>query len=283
MCALRLTVMTAWICVRCGAQYADTASPPEQCAVCADEREHVQPDGQRWTTLTELAAAGHRTKLWNLEPGLVGIGVEPAFAIDQRALLVRTPGGNLLWDSPGFLDDAAIDRVRELGGLAAIAASHPHLYGVQVEWSQAFGGVPIFVAEADQRWVMRLSPSVELWAGTQEVLPGVTLIQCGGHFSGSAVLHWSDGANGQGALLVGDTLMVIGDRRHVSFMRSYPNLIPLPLPARDIERILAALAPYPYDRIYGGWSDLVIEHDGREAVQHSANRYLAWLHGSPTS
>jgi len=272
--------VSAWICATCGVQHADTAQPPGECAICCDERQYVPVGGQRWTTLGELAAAGHRSEVREIEPGLpglYGIGVDPPFGIGQRALLVRTPAGNLLWDIPGFLDEAAIRRVRELGGLAAISASHPHFYGVQMEWSHAFGGVPVLIPEADQAWVRRGGPEVELWSGTREVLPGVTLVQCGGHFPGSAVVHWAGGAGGRGALLAGDTVTVVPDTRYVSFMRSYPNHIPLP--ARDVERILAALAPYDFEKVYGGWWPRVVGRDGKAAVRRSAERYLAWLRG----
>lgn len=269
--------MTAWICATCGVQHADTALPPEVCAICADERQYVPPSGQRWTSLDELAAAGYRSDLRELEPGLLGIGVDPQFGIGQRALLVQTPAGNLLWDIPGFLDRQAIDRVRDLGGLAAVAASHPHFYGVMTEWSHEFGDVPILIPEADKQWVMRPGPAVEFWSDRLEVLPGITLVQCGGHFEGSTALHWREGAGGAGALLTGDTITVVPDALHVSFMRSYPNLIPLP--AEEVHRILVAVAPYSYDRVYGGWWGRVVSTGGKAAVRRSAGRYLAWLRG----
>lgn len=269
--------MTAWICATCGVQHADTPAPPAECAICADERQYTPPGGQRWTTLGELAGKGHRTEVRELEPGLYGIGVEPSFGIGQRALLVVTPAGNVLWDIPGFVDEAAIARVRELGGLVAVTASHPHFFGVQMEWSHAFGGVPVLVPEADLSWVRRPDPAATPWSDTYEVVPGVTLVQCGGHFPGSAVLHWRDGADGRGALLVGDTVGVVADTRYVTFMRSYPNYIPLP--ERDLERILARLEPYRYDRIYGGWWQRVVDRGGRDAVARSADRYRAWLRG----
>lgn len=270
--------MTAWICATCGVQHADTSQPPASCRICTDERQFVPPGGQRWTTLAELAAAGHETVLGELEPSLLGIGVQPPVGIGQRALFVKTSAGNLLWDPPGFLDDAAIARVRDLGGVAAVAASHPHFYGVQVEWSRAFSGAPILVAEADREWVMRTDPAVTYWSGTYAPLPGITMVQCGGHFPGSAVLHWDGGAGGRGALLVGDTITVVADRRHVSFMRSYPNLIPLPV--EEVDRIAAAVAPYPFDRVYGGWWDRVVDRDGESAVRRSADRYIAWVRGA---
>lgn len=240
----------------------------------------MPPGGQRWTTLAELVEAGYRSEIRELEPGLFGIGVQPQFGIGQRGLLVRTPSGNALFDVPGFLDDRAVARVRELGGLAVVTASHPHFYGVMAEWSHAFGCAPILVPEADQQWVMRPDPAVELWSGGRQVLPGVTLVQCGGHFAGSTVMHWAEGAERAGALLTGDTIAVAADLAHVSFMRSYPNLIPLP--PDELHRILAAVAPYPYDRIYGGWWGHVIDTGGKAAVRRSADRYLAWSRGGST-
>src|SRR5689334_11520566 len=101
--------MPAWICATCGVQHADTPEPPVRpCAICADERQYLPAGGQRWTTLAELREAGHRMEIRELEPGLVGVGVEPRLAIGQRALLVRTPAGNLLWDIPGYLDSMAV-------------------------------------------------------------------------------------------------------------------------------------------------------------------------------
>jgi hypothetical protein len=105
----------------------------------------------------------------------------------------------------------------------------------------------------------------------------VRLIQCGGHFEGSAVLQWASAADGRGALLTGDSITVAPDRRFVSFMRSYPNLIPLP--ASEVERIVATVQAYRFDRIYGGWWDRVIDRDGKAAIQKSADRYIRWIEG----
>ncbi|HEY6204436.1 MAG TPA: hydrolase [Candidatus Limnocylindria bacterium] len=266
---------SAYICVTCGVQQASSASTPERCPICEDERQYVRQGGQAWTTLPELAAQGHRVELREIEPGLTGVGAQPAVGIGQRALLVRTPGGNFLWDCFGFIDDASVAAIKAMGGIAGIAMSHPHFYGVMVEWSQAFGRCPIWISADDRTWVQREDPAIVEWRGTREVLPGVTLIQTGGHFEGSAVLHWAAGARGRGALLVGDTITVVPDVRAVSFMRSYPNLIPLP--AEEIRRIVAAVRPYPFEIVYGGWWDRVTRTDGKGAVERSARRYLKWI------
>jgi hypothetical protein len=272
-------LMDAYICVTCGVQQAPSKEPPPHCPICEDERQYVRPGGQEWTTLADLTTNGHQIELRDLEPGLTGLGVEPSLGIGQRALLVQTPGGNFLWDCVGFIDDEAVDAVRGRGGISGIAMSHPHFYGVMAEWSRAFGGAPIHIPEADLAWVQRPDTTIRPWSGAVEVLPGVTLVQCGGHFDGSAVLHWAAGAEGRGVLLVGDTMTVVPDVRYVSFMRSYPNLIPLPVP--EVRRIVDAVRPYRFDRVYGGWWDRVMASGGIDAVERSADRYLRWIGADP--
>jgi hypothetical protein len=157
--------------------------------------------------------------------------------------------------------------------VSAIAISHPHYYSSMVEWSRAFGNAPIFLHADDRQWVMRPDPAIESWAGeTKALRDGLTLIRCGGHFEGGTVLHWPAGAEGRGVLLSGDILQVCQDRRHVSFMYSYPNYIPLP--AEAVCRVAAAVEPYAFDRIYGFMFDLVIKEDAKAAVSRSAGRYL---------
>jgi hypothetical protein len=269
-----------YICVTCGVQQAATEDPPPACPICEDERQYVPQGGQAWTTRARMRDAGYRIELRDLEPGLTGVGLAPSFGIGQRALLVQTPGGNFLWDCVGYLDGEAVESIAALGGIAGLAMSHPHFYGTMVEWSRALGSVPIHVPQADLEWVQRPDDAIRPWAGTLEVLPGVTLIQCGGHFAGSAALHWAAGAGGRGALLVGDTMTVVPDVRFVSFMRSYPNHIPLP--AGDVRGIVEAVRPFAFDRVYGGWWDRVMPSGGIEAVERSAERYLRWM-GVPPS
>ncbi len=142
-----------------------------------------------------------------------------------------------------------------------------------IEYSHAFGNAPVYVPEADREWITRPDPAIQLWQESVELLPGVTLVQCGGHFPGSAVIHWAAGAGGRGAILTGDTIAVVQDRDFVSFMWSYPNLIPLP--NSEVRRIVDAVRPYQFDRIYGGWWHSVVESDGHAAVERSAERYIA--------
>jgi glyoxylase-like metal-dependent hydrolase (beta-lactamase superfamily II) len=270
--------MPFFLCKTCGVQFDAADAPPGRCPICEDERQFVGWNGQEWTTLDELLG-GHRNKIEEEEPGLVGIGTTPKFAIGQRALLVRSTNGNVLWDCVSLIDDATVEAVRRRGGLAAIAISHPHYYASMVEWSRAFGGVPIYLHAADRHWVFRPDPAIISWEGESRRLhDGLTLVRCGGHFEGGAVLHWPAGAGGRGALLTGDILQVAQDRRFVSFMYSYPNMIPLS--AAAIRRIASAVAPYDFDRIYGFQFKLAVARDAKDAVARSVARYLSAIGAS---
>jgi glyoxylase-like metal-dependent hydrolase (beta-lactamase superfamily II) len=222
--------------------------------------------GQQWVRY-DAFLDDHKADIRD-DAGILGVGCTPDFAIGQRALLVRSNAGNVLWDCTAYLDDAVRKRIGNEGGLAAIAISHPHYYTAMVEWAHTFG-CPVYVHEAERKWVMRPDPAIRFWDGeTLGLGGGLTLIRCGGHYEGGQVLHWAE----RRALLSGDIVQVIPDRRYVSFMYSYPNLIPLP-PSK-VQAIAAALEPYPFDSIYGAWWGRVIERDGSGVVRRSAERYV---------
>lgn len=266
--------MEHYICVTCGAHYPASDAPPEHCPICEDDRQFVNHDGQQWTTLARMHGT-YRNALTELEPGLIAIRTEPRFAIGERALLVRTPSGNLLWDCISYLDDETGAAIERYGGIAAIAISHPHFYTGMAEWSRRFDA-PVYLPADDRGWVMRPAEHQRLWDGDRlEPLPGLTVLRCGGHFPGSSVLHWPAGAGGRGVLLSGDTVLVTMNRRIASFMHSYPNQIPLP--AAEVARIAATLAPFRFDRLYDGWNRIDVQ--ASEIVGESAARYIGYLGG----
>jgi hypothetical protein len=271
---LRVTVNHHPVCHTCGVQFAAAARPPAECPICADARQWVPQDGQRWTTVGELAPT--HVNAVRRDGELVGIGTEPRFAIGQRALVVPSTIGNVLWECVTLLDDATEEAVEALGGLAAIAISHPHYYASMVEWSRAFDRAPIYLHVDERKWVMRSDPAIVFWEGERlEIGGGLTLLRLGGHFAGAQVLHWAGGADGRGALLAGDILQVVQDRRFVSFMYSYPNYVPLS--AASVRRIVAALEPYAFERVYGAWFGAVVRADAKAAVRRSAERYIQAL------
>ncbi|SEE73444.1 hydrolase [Ruania alba] len=261
------------ICATCAVEYDEPT--PEVCPICADERQWVPRDGQRWTSLTELREAGTRLTWAETELDVHGISTRDAVGIGQTAQLVRTSHGSLLWDPPGYLDADGVARLREHSPVLAVAASHPHMFGVQVEWARALDA-EVLVAEADAAWLGRTDDRVRLWSGTHEILPGLRLHQVGGHFAGSAVAHWAEGAGGRGLLLTGDTIFPNPDRASVGFLRSYPNKIPLS--AAVVERIAEQLGELIFDRIVGNFGN-VIDSGGQEVLRRSAERHIAWVRG----
>jgi glyoxylase-like metal-dependent hydrolase (beta-lactamase superfamily II) len=259
--------MSHWICVTCGTQFADSDAQPADCPICTDPRQYVPDEGQRWTTLEELRK-DHKNEIRD-DDELTGVGVEPWFAIGQRALFVD----NVLWDCVHLIDEAGAEEVERRGGLKAIAISHPHYYTGMVEWAHRFD-CPVYIHAADERWIMRPDPAIELWEGdVKELGDGLTLVRLGGHFAGGTVLH----SSGRGMLLSGDIVQVIPDRSYVGFMYSYPNLIPLPAPA--VERIARTLEPFDFDVLYGAWWGRIVRGDAKGIVRRSAERYVRALDG----
>ncbi len=268
--------MTRYICETCGTQHVDSKQPPSQCAICEDDRQYVGWEGQRWTTNGALRE-NHAQRI-EMESGLTALGQTPAFAIDQRAFLLPTDAGNILWECLPLVTDEAVERIKDLGGIDQIIISHPHFYASMGEWSDAFGGAPILLHDADRQWVQNPHPSIDYWSGDERALSdGVTLIRAGGHFAGSTVLHWADGPRPGGAIFSGDALQVVRDRRHVSFMYSYPNLIPMR--TSNVIAMRARLSKYAFEDVFGYSWGLNIIGDGRQAVNASFDRYLAAVNG----
>jgi hypothetical protein len=206
------------------------------------------------------------------------IETTPGFGIGQRAILARTPTGNVLWDCIALIDDATVDLLQGLGGVMAIAISHPHYYTTMVEWSRALGGVPIHLHADDRQWVMRADPAVQFWDGDTKPIGPTRL---GGHFDGGTVLHWADWSDGRGAVLSGDILQVVPSG-HVSFMWSYPSLIPLF--AAKVQRIAEVLKPFAFDAVYGAFSGRrQIDANGKQMVAASVTRYIARITRFPDS
>ena len=264
-----------YICETCGTQYAESRTKPSACRICTDDRQYVGWDGQKWTTLKKMKSERYRNVITKLEPRLYQIITKPEFGIGQCAFLLQTDEGNVLWECLTFINERTIRALKRLGPLRAIAISHPHYYSSMVEWAEKFD-VQVDLSKNDGRWVVRPSPRLHFWSGTElELFGGVKLLCLGGHFEGSSVLLWPQGDKGKGVILAGDTISVASDRRYVSFMYSYPNLIPLS--SSIVTGIANAVLQHKFDRIYASFEGRVVKEKAMESVRSSADRYVAHL------
>lgn len=263
------------VCVACGAQYPGEETLAD-CPICRDERQYVGWEGQRWTTTAEIAES-HEIRFEDAA-GVTTLCLEPSFAIGQRAFLIPQPGGLVMWECLPAVTEAALKRIAELGGVQAIAISHPHFYGAMHEWSAALGGVPIYLHDADEDWAAYDSPFVRFWDGERFALTdALELVHLPGHFAGSTGLLWKNGPRPGGSLFSGDALHVVMDRRFVSFMRSYPNLIPLG--PKALKRLEKHVSPLAFADLYGSFAGREIIGDAKERVAASFERYRKALEG----
>ncbi|TKK69312.1 MBL fold metallo-hydrolase [Ilyomonas limi] len=260
--------MQDFICTTCGVQYPPAEKVPERCIICEDDRQYVLPSGQHWTTLQRINQQ-YKNIIEQIAEGVYAIYTTPSFAIGQRAHLVQSPDGNILWDCITNIDKSTIAIINALGGIKAIAISHPHYFSTIVEWSKAFDDVPVYVNALDEHWLTRRSPAIQLWNEQElHLWDNIKLIRCGGHFPGAAVMYVPVG---KGALFVGDTIQVTPGCNDVSFMYSYPNMIPLQ--QKDIVQIKQAIEHVDYNVMYGAFGKY-ITHNAKAAVKASIERYI---------
>lgn len=261
------------ICMTCGTEYPGAAAPGA-CAICLDERQYVGWGGQRWST-PEALARDHRVR-FEEAAGVTTLVLEPTFAIGQRAFLIPHGSGVFMWECLSVVTDEAVARLQALGGVTGIGISHPHFYSGMTAWSEALGGVPVYLHAADRDWIQRAPAALRLWEGERCALAdNLELVHLPGHFEGSAGLWWKDGPRGEGSLFPGDAVQVVMDRRFTTFMYSYPNAIPLG--ARALAELEARVARLRFEDVFGFAPGRQIIGDAQARVEASFQRYRAAL------
>ena len=240
------------------------------CLICSEERQYVPEEGQIWIT-QEALLSSHKNKITRINDRLFEIVIEPRFAIGQRAFLVLSERGNVLWDCVPMFDEETIRFISSKGGLNAIAFSHPHYYSNMNDWARAFD-CPIYIHQADTQYIVDKGGNIHLWEG--EELPlwdDLKLVNIGGHFEGSSVLLIS-GLSEKGAVLCGDTLYLSPSKKHFAIMYSYPNRMPLSI--SEIKRIKQRFKALDFDTVYGFYSYQNVEGTAKKLLETSIERYL---------
>jgi hypothetical protein len=224
--------MPQYLCTGCGVAYGASEAPPDACLVCGRHD---------WITPGELRT-GYANELHQEAPGITGMVTEPPFALGQRALLVRSAAGNVLWNCLSLIDSATVAAVQECGGVAAIAISHPRFGGSMAEWSRAFGGAPVYIHAAMRQLVAEPDPGLVFWSGEKQLIgSGFTMLWCG-----ESMLHWAAGAGGRGALLA-----------HAAGL--------------DSATLATVLAPYRFEHLHGAFPGENVFENARDTLLASAS------------
>lgn len=261
--------MPTTICTTCGTAYPSTATP-EQCPTCLEERQYLPPGGQSWTASATLVRT-HSVKVHRLHDRLYELEICPTFAIGQRAMLVLSEQGNVLWDCIPLLDEPIIDFIQGKGGLKAIAFSHPHYYSNMNDWAATFN-CPIYIHQNDAEYIQVSGPHISLWQGDKlDLWDGISINLIGGHFAGSCILHVPF-LSPEGSILCGDTLFLSPNKQHFSAMWSYPNRIPLPL--SELQQVRDRVEAIPFDTFYGYHFTQNLQEQVREIFSASMDRYF---------
>lgn len=252
------------ICETCGTQFRAVEIKDNHCPICDDDRQYVPESGQTWTTHEELLNA-RSVQIKSISNSFYELTILPSFAIGQRAFLILSESGNILWDCIPLLDESTIAFINSKGGLKAIAISHPHYYSNMQTWASTFN-CPVYIHEKDKEWVPK-SDAINLWGNEEkELWDGIKIINTGGHFPGSCILHVPF-LSENGTVFCGDSLYPSRSKKYIAIMYSYPNQIPLPV--SEIQRIRHLLEKNQFDTVYGAFSFQNLTSDVQNILERS--------------
>ena len=257
------------VCKTCGTQYPPGQKLPEICTICNDDRQYITAEGQVWVELDDVAKQ-YCTKITQVGKNLYSLKMVPDFAITQRAFLVVSPNGNILWDCIPLLDQATIAFINSKGGLKAIAFSHPHFYSCMNVWAETFN-CPVFIHERDAESVMYKSDRLKFWQGNSLPVSDFELVNIGGHFPGSSVLK-VPAFSEKGVILSGDTLYISRSGGHIAVMHSFPNLILLS--KQEFLSVFEKAKNLEFDTMYGAFAGQDLVGNAREVFDSSMKRYI---------
>jgi len=257
------------LCTACGTQFPEHYKE-KLCAICNEERQYIPSAGQTWTTHDQILTT-HTTDIVKLNDHLYEIVITPRFAIGQRAFLVLSESGNILWDCIPLLDQKVIDFINEIGGLQAIAISHPHYYSNMNDWAEQFK-CPIYIHKKDEQYISDKGNRIKLWEEDEMPLwDDIKIINIDGHFAGSSILLHQNMSE-KGTMLCGDTMYLSPNLQHFAIMYSYPNRMPLPV--SEIKRIKKRLEVLEFDAVYGFYSYQNLTKNVKQILNNSIEKYL---------
>ncbi|MEM1343754.1 MAG: MBL fold metallo-hydrolase [Pseudomonadota bacterium] len=232
-----------YACANCGHwQIWFSGQQPLSCPICTDTRNALPEDG--WDFKTEAWAEATFTNTWReYAPGLWGFSASPKFGLGATGWLMVREDGNVLFESCPWYKPDALAKIRELGGVRVLAASHPHGYGALWQIQREFDPI-VTIHKADIPYSKAFKVN---WPADDihEIAPGLTLYHVGGHYEGHSVLH--DATNRR--LFVGDSLKIeqdsAGRSTAISCHKAYHYEIPLS--HGELARYVEVFRTLPFD------------------------------------
>ena len=212
-----------YACGNCGHWQRYFAAPPH-CPVCSDVRNDLPADGWAFARPHELEQRSQYH--WREAiPGVWEFWSTPRFGLDSHGWLLTYPDGNVAFEAAPHYNVAQLQQIERLGGIAHLAASHPHGYGALYQLQDHFKP-ELLIQKDDLQWTkaMRVTlPYDEIF----EIRPGLTLHHTGGHYEGHAILHDAE----RRAVFAGDALKIdfaaTGNAQAISCHKAYHKQIPL--------------------------------------------------------
>ena len=229
-----------YFCTNCGFWQRYFEVPPS-CPLCLDARHVVPKDGWRFLSVEETLGS-YPSHYEELESGAWRFWNDPVDGIGANAYLVVGQGGNFMFEGAAIFDDAALNKIESLGGIAVLSASHPHSYGALWQLQDRFEP-ELALHPGDFQWSSALRIT---WPFDDrvDVLPGMSLHWTGGHFAGHTVAFIEP----HQILMCGDALkfeLDPDDRRmattissHKAFVRGVPST---PAELRQYRRVFSAI------------------------------------------
>ncbi|MGB7405179.1 MAG: hypothetical protein WA906_05780 [Pacificimonas sp.] len=233
--------LSHYACENCGFWQLYFASPPD-CPVCTDVRNDLPADGWSWLAAKDAVGA-YRSEWREVAPDLLAFTTSPALGLAGTGWLLKRPEGNIAFEAAPFYDEAALNEIERLGGIAVLAASHVHGYGALWQLQQHFEPATVAIHIGD----LQLTKAFQVTVPFDDALAiddDAQLIHVGGHYAGQSALH--DARNER--LYCGDMFKVDQDAAGKSEALSAHKAFhkDIPLTHRELQQYRDRIAPLDF-------------------------------------
>ena len=233
-------------CANCGF-WQQHFAPPD-CPVCSDVRNDLPEDGWHFLPEDDVART-HDGDFRQIADDLWAFTTSPHLGLGGTGWLIVRPvaeGGNIAFEAAPYYSQAMLDTIAELGGIASLAASHPHGYGALFQLQRVFDPDVVAIQKDDLAYTKAFRVTAP-YDDTLELAPGYTLHHVGGHYAGQAALHDAKAKR----LFCGDMFKIDQDAdgrsTHISSHKAFHKNIPLT--HGEVQAYRDVIAPLAFDAV----------------------------------